>query len=187
MKYFIFAILFCMGCDAFQTRTPEHPDGNAGTWQQPNTPESVVENIRFAISERKPQNYLRSFTSDFSYQPTAEALTQNILLWQNWANAEEEAFFNRLKAASENLNGQNLQLFNPQFNLISADVFEYSATYLLAFPHNRIDEGIPQDVQGKLIWTIKKNANGLWAIQKWIDQNTSSQKTWSDLKSGIMR
>lgn len=183
---FIFGLLWA-SCDVFKPRTPEAPDGSAGTWVQPDTPEQVVENIRFAIAERKPQNYLRSFSQDFRFQPTTQALTDNPILWQNWSASEEEAFFNRLKAASENLSGHNLQLFNPQFNLISATRFEFSANYLLAFPHNRTDEGIPQEVQGRLIWQLEKSNSGLWAVTQWTDQSTATFATWSSLKAGMMR
>ena len=100
------------GCDVFDTREPEPPDGGVGTWLQPDTPDRVVQNIQNSISEMNSRNYLRSLAPDFVFEPTVSAMAREPSLWTGWAVPDEETYFGRLVASSNFLSGHSLQLLD---------------------------------------------------------------------------
>lgn len=174
-------------CDLFTPRTPEQPIGNAGTWQQPDTPQRVIENLRSALAERNVQNYLRSLSNTLLFKPTLEAETRDPILWTAWRLAEEETYFNRLRTAATLFSGHGLELLNVEQVILDNTHVSFDAAYQLRMPHSRTDENIPSYVQGRLVWTMVQGTDGLWRLERWVDQGTNGAPSWSDLKAAFSK
>jgi hypothetical protein len=181
----VLCLVLC-GCDLFRARTPEDPEGDAGTWLQPDTPERVIENVQNAISELNTQNYLRSLSDDFEFVPTLEAESREPV-FSGWSRAEEETYFTRLRAAAEPFPGRELQLFDRSPSIIGSDRYVLNATYQLKVQHSRVDESVPSEVQGRLVWEISQSADGLWQLYRWTDQTLGTHPSWSDLKAAFVK
>ncbi|MEM6335914.1 MAG: hypothetical protein AAF752_05060 [Bacteroidota bacterium] len=175
------------GCDLFSTRTPEPPGGDVVPFLQPDTPERVVENLQTAVNELSEQNYVRSLSDAFTFQPTVDAEAREPLVWSNWSVTEERAYFDRLRAAAGPFDERSLQLIDVKRTAVDDERFVVDATYLLRIPHSRSDEGIPIEVQGQLIWTLVRGTDGLWRLAAWTDQALGSEPAWSDLKAAFFQ
>lgn len=184
--FFIICFLLA-GCDVFNTRTPEAPDGSGSSWIQPDTPEQVVDNLKTAIAEMNTQNYLRSLAETLTFEPTTPAAAQDPLLWNTWARTEEQTYIERLRAATAQQTGHRLELFDENRSVPQNDVYLLDATYLLTANHSRVDEAIPTEVQGKLFWEITLGSDGLWRLSKWVDQSLGDHPSWSDLKVAFVK
>lgn len=178
--------LFLTGCGLFDPRTPEPPLGNGGTFLQPDTPDRVVQNLQAAIAELNTQNYLRSLASPLAFDPTVAAEAEDPLVWANWGRPEEDAYFSRLAAAARPFSGHSLQFFNERITP-APDRYTLEAQYLLTVRHSRADEGIPTQVQGRLVWVITPTNDGLWALSSWTDQAIGGQPSWSTLKAAFVK
>ncbi len=178
---------FFTGCSLFAPRTPEAPVERTGTYLQPDTPQRVIENMQHAIRERQTQNYVRSFTETFYFEPDPLVRSREPSLWQQWGKTEEQAYFSRLVVSAQPSASFSLQLFDAQEEYLQETRFRYQATYLLRVPHQRIDEGIPSEVQGYLLWVIERGPDGLWYLTHWVDQAQGDAPTWSELKAAFIR
>lgn len=175
------------GCDVFDTREPDQPDGGSGTWLQPDTPDRVVRNIQNAVSEMNAQNYLRSLGPTFEFEPTVSARAREPSLWSGWALPEEETYFGRLAASSNFLSGHSLQLLDITENIVDDERFVVDANYILTVQHSRSAEDVPTEFQGHLVWSIQRSSEGLWYLQAWTDQEVQSQPSWSELKATFVK
>lgn len=171
-----------MGCDLFATRTPELPEGVGGTFLQPDTPDQVIENLRFAINERNTLNYRRSLADDLQFQPTASAEAQHPI-WSGWSATEEESYFTTLASSIAGTATQNVVLNDVTLTIIDTENSVFDATYLITTEHSRPE--IPTIFQGRLSWMITQRSDGLWILQSWIDQEVGAEPSWSDLKAAF--
>jgi hypothetical protein len=174
-------------CSLFEPRNPEEPNAEGGTWFQPDTPERVAENVQNAIAEMSEQNYIRSLSDAFTFEPALSAQAREPSLWSNWGRAEEETYFNRLRTAAEPFSGHSLELLDVSRSVISDDRFVLDAGYLLTVHHSRVDEDIPTEVQGRLIWEVVQGSDGLWQLHRWTDQDQGSNASWSDIKAVFVK
>lgn len=182
------ALCLCLtGCGVFDPRTPEAPDSGGGTFLQPDTPERVAENLQNAIAELSDQNYIRSLAIDFAFEPTVSAAAREPLLWTDWGRAQEGTYFGRLKDAAAPFDGHSLELIDVTRTIVTDTRFVVDASYLLTVRHSRTDEGVPIEVQGRLIWEIVQGADGLWQLQRWTDQELGTEPSWSDLKAAFVK
>jgi hypothetical protein len=180
-------LVLVAGCSLFSTRDPEPPETGSSTFLQPDTPDRVVENIRRAVTELNTNSYMRSFAESFEYEPSVSARARDPVIWNGWSRVEEETYFSRLKAAGELLSGHSLQLVDVQQTVLSEDRYVVDATYVLDVPHTRSDEDIPTQMQGRLIWEIAENAEGLWYLERWTDQELGENASWSELKAAFVK
>src|SRR5690606_19062175 len=134
----IFLCLSLSACTLFSTRDPEPPESDRGTFLQPDTPDRVIENIRFAISERNTRNYRRSMSDDLTFEPTAAALSQHPI-WTGWTAGEEESYFASLISAIGEAAEFSLQLNDDALTAIDAEHYAFDATYVITAQHNRQD------------------------------------------------
>ncbi len=173
-------LLSASGCDLFSPRTPEFPVADAGTFLQPDTPDQVVENLRFAIAELNTLNYRRSLAEGFVYRPTASALAREPI-WSNWGREQEEQYFSSLVSAARTGSGHSLQLYDATLSALSPSRYVLDANYLLQVQHQR--PNVPATVQGSLRFVIVQGADGLWRIAEWSDYEVGADPSWSDLKA----
>lgn len=181
----VLAVLFALamaGCDLFSTRTPESPIQEGGTYEQPDTPEQVIENLRFAVAELNPRNYRRSFADDFVFRPAPEAEARDPSLWSSWGAAQEAQAFTALAESAARTTGNGLSLqYTASFESERRVLIDGS--YVLTVRHRRTE--LPVTVQGRLLWTLVQGEDGLWAIERWTDQMVGSASSWSDLKAAF--
>lgn len=167
-------------CDLFSPRSPEPPIGEGGQFIQPDAPDVVVENLKAAIAEMNAANYRRSLDQDLVFEPTAVAEARDLSLWANWSHTEENGYFTAMAEAAGDASGNLLRLDESATDLGDAR-YTLDANYLLVVHHRR--PGAPDTVQGRLIWEITQDADGLWALKRWTDQELGASPSWSDLKA----
>jgi hypothetical protein len=172
------------GCSLLDTRDPEDPLAEGGTFLQPDTPEQVVDNLRAAIAELNTLNYRRSLSEALEFRPTATAEARDAV-WSTWSRAEEEQYFGTLVAAAAGNTGHGLVLNDESFTLVDASHYRLDATYVLTVIHTRPDA--PTRVQGRLLWTIEQRTDGLWELSAWTDQELGTEPSWSDLKAEFVK
>ena len=183
--HWVSLILPCVvvvGACSFSTREPEPPIVEGGTYLQPDTPDQVIENLRFAIRELNTQNYRRSLAGDLFFQPTATAEARDPI-WSGWGLTEEEQYFSTLVAASTQSMGQDLELNDVSLVAVDERTSVLDATYIFSVFHNRAE--VPQVAQGQLSWRLIQREDGLWVLQSWIDQEIGAEPSWSDLKAAF--
>lgn len=182
-------IFVIQACGVFQTRKAQPPQsGDNSNFVQPDQPDIVITNLQNAIKSLNTQNYLSCFSdSSFTFDATTASKQANPGLWNNWNKTSEQIYFNNLRAAAENLTGDQLQLSNTRSELQSSTVEQFTADYTLTVVHNRSSSGIPTVASGKLVFIIKADSFGLWHITSWTDIGTGSSFTWSDLKVAFIK
>jgi hypothetical protein len=174
-------LLVLSGCDMFAPRTPEEPTRAAGTWLQPDTPDRVVQNMQKAIEELNVQNYRRSLDAAVIFRPAATVAATSTV-FAGWDRSDEERYFSTLVAASDPTAGHNLRLVDAGSPTpLGPSVFVLDATYVLTVNHGRSD--VPNVFQGRLVWTIEQDTDGLWRIVEWRDQEIEASPSWSTLKA----
>jgi len=172
------------GCSLFATRTPEEPLTDAGTFDQPDTPEQVIANLKASIAELNTLNYRRSLDEDLVFHPTATAEARETV-FVNWGRPQEEQYFSAMAAAASLNTGHQLVLHDESFTILSDTEYLLDATYVLTINHRRPDAA--SEVQGRLQWLIRQQSSGLWGLAEWTDQEIGSSPSWSDLKAEFMK
>lgn len=174
------AVVLLAGCALFDTRDPEPPVAEGGTYLQPDTPEQVVANITAAVSEMNTLNYRRSFADEFSFQPSATA-EASFPIWNGWDVTNEEQYFSSLAAAARFGSSHRLQLTDQSPTPVSDRVSIVDSNYELVVNHNRPE--IPTAFEGQLRWEIEQGSDGLWRLVRWTDQESGNVPSWSNLKA----
>ena len=172
------------GCSLFSPREPEDPLAEGGTFEQPDTPEQVIENIEASVAELNTLNYRRSLRADLVFHPTATAESREPV-FANWGRPQEEQYFSAMVAAASMNTGHQLRLNDQSFTILSDSEYLLDATYVLTINHSRPDA--PSEAQGRLQWIIRQDAGGLWELAEWTDQELGSNPSWSNLKAEFMK
>ena len=183
-RLIFWSVLLLASCDVFTPRTPEEPMGQAGTYLQPVTADIVVDNLKAAITELNATNYRRSLDPELEFKPTAVAEARDPSLWASWSSAEENSYFTTMAEAARNQVGHGLRLEDGSTELGDTR-YTMDAHYMLVVLHGR--DGVPDTLQGRLIWEIIQGDNGLWALRQWTDQTVGNDNSWSDLKAGFSK
>lgn len=165
-------------CNVFDTRDPELPSTTTSTFEPPVTPETVLRNLRNAIGENNPDNYIRCFTdtalTPFTFVPSADIRPN----FPEWSLTEEQRYF---RSMGSRLDGtpvltdsvQNANFYNDS---------TFTVRYSLYFPHK--DLQAPRFVQGSMLLHIGVDQQGRWAIDRWEDIRDPGlpDSTWSYLR-----
>lgn len=180
----VLLVALLAGCDLFAPRTPADPISEGGTFVQPDAPDLVVDNIQAAIAELNTANYRRSLAEDLVFQPTAAAEASDPSLWGGWSKTQEVSAFTTIAEAGRLSNGHLLRLEDQSIEV--GDMrYTLDATYVLVVRHSRAD--VPDTLQGRLIWEIEQDTDGLWYLQRWTDRELGNSPSWSDLKAGFAK
>ena len=173
-------LLSVAACDIFTPRTPDAPEGKGGTFIQPDAPDVVVANFQAAVAELNALSYRRSLHASLEFAPTAIAQARDPSLWASWGYAEENTYFTTLTEAARLGSGHQLRFHNVTTE-IGEHHYKMDANYLLVIHHLRAD--VSDSLQGRLIWEIEPDENGLWTLKRWTDQEVGGVASWSDLKA----
>lgn len=177
--------LFFVGCSLFAPREPEAPTAAGGTYVQPDTPEQVVANLQAAIAELNTQNYRRSLAEDLTFEPTAAAMARTSTLWATWSRQEEDTYFSTLVASAQFGSGHELELRDDVLSFVTETRAQLDAMYVLTVQHRRAE--VPTTVEGRLVWELAQDTDGLWYLDRWIDREVGSAPAWSDLKAAFVQ
>lgn len=167
-----------LSCGIFDTRDPEPPTSGTSAFEPPVTPEAVLRNLRAAVAENNPDNYLRCFAdtteSPYEFVPSSDLRTS----FPEWTLAEENRYFRSMGAR---LDGRPVLADSVQnANFFSDSTF--TIRYTLWFPHK--DLQAPRFVQGSMLLHLAVDPQGRWAIDRWEDIRIPSlpDSTWSYLR-----
>ncbi len=178
-RCFALALLAALpSCNIFDTRDPEPPSSSTSTFEPPVTPETVLRNLRNAIGENNPDNYIRCFTDTavrpFVYVPSSDIRPN----FPEWSLTEEQRYF---RSMGSRLDGNPVltdSVQNPNFYSDST----FTVRYALYFPHK--DLQAPRFVQGSMLLHVGVDQQGRWAIDRWEDIRDPAlpDSTWSYLR-----
>ena len=180
------ALLTCLilltGCELFDTRDQEDPEGARGKWEVPISPEDVLTNISLAIFERNAANYMRSFPQD-SFEFMADpAVLQVQPSLAEWDRANEQAHINSLFGEGV-LPRDSIAfvVFSAIEQTLLADTAHITAHYELTA--QVAIAGAPGPMAGEAQFSLKIGDQGYWEILRWSDRRTDELASWSELKA----
>lgn len=186
-KIFLPLLLFINGCGLFGLRDVETPTESRTHYDPPISPDIVISNLIYAITEKDVNNYLNCFV-DTAYTTKRFVYTADISsqiqypIFLNWTLSNEKSYFNNLLA----LTGQNfsfLSLGNEKW-INYSDSAIYDADYLVRFDHQKTN--VAKALNGKLRFVMVLNTKNLWAVSRWIDfKSADTDTTWSVLKANF--
>ena len=193
----ILSILF-FGCDSlFGTREAEDPNENVvrSLWQQPTSPDIVLENMSNAFLERNAENYMRCLTDSssservFIYIPDQETAINNPGAFDNWTLEDERRYINLLFSESSLPSGALALLGFEEFEepSIPSDTATFEEVYDLDINHRL--ENVPTRMKGIARLRMANDFDGNWSIYRWEDLTFSSEDdtlklpTWSEMKA----
>ncbi len=184
--FWLLMLTLLQGCGIFETRKAEPPSTGGSVFVQPVQPDIVISNLQDAVKTMNTQNYLRCLSdSAFHFTPTVKAQQSNPAIWNQWGKAQEQLYFDNLRASGEKLTGDQLQLNDQDIVQQSGNREQFSANYTLTVVHNRSSQGIPSVATGKLVFILQADGFGLWHIISWTDINATGSFSWSDLKAAF--
>ncbi len=182
---FLLIVMVVASCNLFETRDPEDPGTTTvPVFIQPDRPQDVIQNLQNAVRALNLNTYRLCLTESFEYQPSSVAQSSNPDLWQGWGFAEEEVYFNNMRAEAEGLSGHELQLENRNPPSISQDQAIYEKNYRITVQHNR--QGLPVTAEGRMRLFLTRDESGNWAIETWTDISGESDFTWSDFRAAFL-
>lgn len=172
-------------CGIFDTRTPEDPVNVRSTYEPPTSPEAVIRNITFSISEKNSNNYIKNFYPDnYRYVPDSKSQAIYGTIFSEWIVLSEKLYLDNMISQTGNGASSNLFLSNTITTIISSDSSITTSDYILVFQHNKTN--IPKSSIGNLRWTMKTDANSFYYISKWEDfRKNDSDFTWSEMKANF--
>ena len=183
-SFIILLILFISGCSLFDTRTPEPPTQNGGTFIPPTSPDIVIDNFIDCIRNKNVDNYIACFDSAYVFVASGNAITMFPSFFDNWKVSNERRYFLALTTTLGQSNSFNINLFNKNFEIMTADSVVLVADYNIYMDWYNVN--YPSEYEGKLLFTIVPTQNGLWGISRWQDfqfNNADSKEPISFLKA----
>jgi len=181
--------LFFASCtNPFSVREAEPPNilDNSDTFERPTLSETVLTNLRYALTQENITNYEKCFidannTSNYTFKFLHDQRIEGSLL-NDWTIADEIQYFSNI-INSDTLKSINLSYSQMQsYQQISThpDSVWTSFNYdlLLTFTESSTV------YKGQSIVKLVKDINSLWAIYYWEDRPTSDnyENSWSILK-----
>lgn len=178
---------FAFSCNLFETRDPEPPSQSATEFLPPTLPRDVITNLKSAIAQKSPENYVRSFADtsstgeEFRFIPSSTGNTSFPGVFIDWSRANEDAHFRDLLSHKLSQNSfSNLSTVGDSY-IPQGDSTVYTATYTLTFDHNV--PPFPYFARGRLQFMLKRDRNGFWVITEWTDsQEIDTVITWTHFK-----
>ena len=173
----------------FDTRDVEPPTETRSTFIQPTSPDIVLTNLIYSITERDLDNYMRCFVDSsfsvrrFTFIP--DALSQSSYpVFLTWNLNSERIYFSNLIQATDPNASSNLFPDNITFNT-AIDSTIIDMDYILVFNHQR--PNVAKEVRGKLRFIMGTDSRSLWSIHTWYDFiNDNNDTTWSVLKANFI-
>jgi hypothetical protein len=178
--------LILSACGILETRTPQPPAQTSSTFVPATSPDTVLANLINAVRERNTDNYIRCLVDSnfsdkgFSFIPTQEAQSKYPLAFNNWSLSSERGYFENLKSRTPSTAISLLFFSSQKFESLQSDSALFTGAYDLVFQHDQ--SGVPQEAKGTLQFYMATDRNKLWMIYRWVDLQTGSDFSWSEMK-----
>ncbi len=195
-KYFLMILIAMVSITAclknpFGTRDAQAPAGSSGTWETPATPEVVLLNFMFAVSEMNIQNYQLCLSDEFRFSSPQDSIEAegegNGYLYRFWDKAAEvsstENMFSSFAAESRSLDlilststdnpdsiGDSLAVMYRDYIVRIIDVDSLSADTTI--------------IEGLASFSASRSMFNWWSLYLWSEIPVSgSNDNWADLKA----
>jgi hypothetical protein len=178
--------LTLVSCGILETRTPQPPAQTSSTFVPATSPSIVLDNLINAVRERNTDNYIRCLVDSnfsdkkFSFVPTQEAQSKYAIKFNDWSLSSERGYFENLKSQTPSTATALLFFSSQRFESVQSDSALFTGAYDLVFQHDV--SGVPQEAKGTLQFYMTTDRNKLWSIYRWIDLQTGSDFSWSEMK-----
>jgi hypothetical protein len=181
----LFLSLAVIGCtNPFTTRDVEIPPVNQGsaTFSLPTSVDVVFNNLRYAITEKNLENYIRCLVDTaLADQTFIFVPDQNIQVerFANWTIESERNYFSRLANEESSISVEFSQPIIIE-NITTAETEPF--TYQITITPKT---GLPSAYTGVARMKLTRNRNEEWSIFYWEDRrlDPAMEFTWSFLKT----
>lgn len=177
-------------CGLLEPRSPELPT-NTVQYDPAFDHQTVIVNLKKSIQFKDPAGYIRCMTDSlegnaqiFVFEPSIEVLSRYSGVFQQWSLNQERAYFQNVLSKIPKDVPTELALFNVMYDGVTPDSVIMQAEYTLSLPHTV--SSISKEAAGSLRFVLKRQKNGLWAIQRWTDfvrNNNTIGESWSYVKA----
>jgi hypothetical protein len=173
-------------CGVLETRTPQPPAQTSSTFVPATSPSIVLDNLINAVRERNTDNYIRCLVDSnfsdkrFSFVPTQQAQSIYAIKFNSWSLSSERGYFENLKSQTPSTATALLFFSSQKFEGVQSDSALFTGAYDLVFQHDQ--SGVSQEAKGTLQFYLATDRNKLWSIYRWIDLQTGSDFSWSEMK-----
>jgi hypothetical protein len=173
-------------CGILETRTPQPPAQTSSTFVPATSPSIVLDNLINAVRERNTDNYIRCLVDSnfsdkkFSFVPTQQAQAKYAIKFNSWSVSSERGYFENLKSQTPSTATTLLFFSSQQFVSVQSDSALFTGAYDLVFQHDL--SGVLQEAKGTLQFYMATDRNKLWMIYRWVDLQTGSDFSWSEMK-----
>jgi hypothetical protein len=173
-------------CGILETRTPQPPAQTSSTFVPATSPSIVLDNLINAVRERNTDNYIRCLVDSnfsdkrFSFVPTQVAQSTYAIKFISWSLSSERGYFENLKSQTPSTATALLFFSSQKFGSVQSDSALFTGAYDLVFQHDQ--SGVSQEAKGTLQFYLATDRNKLWSIYRWIDLQSGSDFSWSEMK-----
>ena len=185
-------LLVFSGCkNPFKTRSSEAPSGPRGTWNPPTIPETVIQNLYYAYTEKIIDNYIMCFSDSFVFSAPEDSieaigLNQPERFW-NWNLAVERnvtfGLFNQYASSSKRYvvildkNPDQPDVKGDTSAILYRDYLIYLYDYDQAEP-------LVETVRGSSTFHLRQSSYDFWNIYLWEDRPlVTGEYDWAKFKS----
>jgi len=187
--YILLILLFIISCtNPFSVRDAEPPDilNNSDTYERPTLSETVLTNLRYALTQKNSTNYEKCFvdennSSNFVYKFLHDQRIEGSL-FNDWSLTDEIQYFSNINKSdtlkSINLSFSDSLKFRPVLTHPDSVLTNFNYDLLLVFKESSFL------YKGQSTIKLVKDNNSLWAIYFWEDRPTidNYENSWSKLK-----
>lgn len=184
---FILLSLFLLGCNFFETRSPQDPGDSGGDFQPASTHYQLLNNFTNSFNQLNVEYYSECFINEqnnqpsFQFVPDADALARYGILFNNWSKDSERQYLQGLVSSLPDGIFPNLLWKSKKYDIITSDSAVFVGEYNILIKQKNYDE----NYKGILRFIFARSTNGLWYIKNWSDFRNQSDTfpSWSILKA----
>lgn len=182
LKYAALFSLISLNCDLFSVRSVEPPETSRANFQEPATPEILLQNLKNAFIDKSSQNYVMCLADsiysgkNFKFIPSARALQLGVD-FNKWTILDEEQYFKNLINNVKD-NAVLLEISINEYNHLAPSEAFYYLGYYLYIPSMESD--VNTIYSGEMRLLMAKDGRAYWTIAEWED--SGKEYTWSELK-----
>jgi hypothetical protein len=186
MKYVLPAAVFALllSCSLFEPRTPADPSGSGVAWQNPTSPDIVVENMVSALNG-KSVLYLDCLDDGFTFfADTSDINAYPTLDFSNWTKSVENLTVGQIYSAVPEDSSITAEFLvdpsNPDPPAPEDSVTIYR-NYTIIIPGAQYTPAF-----GIAELHMVESDDGMWSVRSWYDNRydqASPYKTWAVVKA----